>query len=438
MALRITGVEGWAAKAGITPGMELVAINGETIRDFIDYNWFSALPQVELTCGVAGGQRRFRIRKPADEPIGLELDGLYPNERQCCNRCVFCFVDQLPKGARESLHLKDDDWRYSVLFGNYVTLTNIGEREFERILKRKPSPLYVSVHATDPAVRVRMMGNPDAGGILAQLKRLAEAGIILHTQIVLVPGYNDGAVLRRSLAELFALYPAVRTVSVVPLGMTSHRQGLPVLPPVGRAEAQAAVATVEEFAGECLGRSGVRFAFAADELYERANLPPKRYPDGENNPQVGNGVGMVSNMLDEFEWALTDLPKCLPAPRYVTIVTGVSAYGFISEMCQGLMERVGNLQVEVIRAENRLFGPQVTVAGLLGGADIARAAEGHDLGREVLISAAALRAGEDIFLDDMTLAELEEKLGTPVRAVPSDGEAFALAVCGIEEETLGQ
>ncbi len=437
MALRITGVDGRAARAGVEPGMDLLGINGEPVLDFIDYNWFSAQGRLELTCATAAGQRVFRIQKPAEEPLGLVLDGLYPDEHRCCNRCVFCFVDQLPEGMRDSLYVKDDDWRYSVLFGNYVTLTNVGEREFERIVRRQPSPLYVSVHATDPEVRKRMMGNPRAGNILERLTRLAQAGIILHTQIVLVPGYNDGAVLDRSLRDLFALYPAVRTVAVVPLGMTCHRQGLTQLAPVGQAEAKEAILQVERFAQECRERCGEGFAYAADELYERAGLPPKRYPDGGHTPQLGNGVGMVSTMLDEFEWALEELPASLPAPRRVSIVTGVSAFGVISTIARQLEERLPNLKVNVIRAENRLFGPTVTVAGLLGGADIAAATQGQDLGQEMLFSAAALRTGEDVFLDDMTLQALEEYLEVPVRAVACDGESFVRAVCGIEEEPLG-
>lgn len=434
MALQITGVQGRAQRAGIRPGWTLLSINGEPVLDFIDYNWFSAQEELEILADTGAGERHIVVCKPAEEPLGLELEGLYPQERQCANRCVFCFVDQMAPGMRDSLYVKDDDWRYSVLFGNYITLTNISDREFERILKREPSPLYVSVHATDPAVRQRMMENDRAGRILEQLRRLGEAGIVLHCQIVLVPGYNDGEVLRGSLRDLWALYPAVRTVAVVPVGLTQFRQGLPQLQPVDRDAALAAVQIVESFSEECKLQRDVRFAFAADELVERAGLPPRRY-DGEHTPQVANGVGLVSNLLDEFEWALEDLPAKLDAPRRVTIITGTSAYGLMEQIAQTISQRVGNLSVRVIKAQNRLFGDSVTVVGLLSGEDFAAAAQGQDLGDVLLISQAALRSGEDVFLDGMTLEQLSRQVGVPVRATGCDGEALARAICGLEDNT---
>ena len=433
MALLITGVDGPAKKAGIAPGSRLVAVNGEPVQDFVDFNWFSALPRLDLTIETEQGTKTVAIVKRPELPVGLDLDGLYPEERRCANRCVFCFVDQMPKGMRGSLYVKDDDWRYSVLFGNYITLTNVSDTEFERILKRAPSPLYVSIHATDPAVRSAMMGNKTAGRILEQLRRLGEAGISVHCQIVLVPGLNDGAVLLRSLEELWSLYPAVRTVAVVPLGLTCHRDGLAELKPVGREEAAQAVKTVERFAMRCLAERGIRFAFVSDEMIERAGLPPMRYADGEHTPQLANGVGLVSGLLDEFEWALGELPDELDIPRRVTVVTGVSACRLMEKISVELMNAVANLRVDVLCVENRLFGPQVTVAGLICGTDIAAAAKGKTLGDELLIPQAALRSGEDVFLDGMTLMEISEITGIPARAVPCDGAALAFAACALEE-----
>ncbi len=435
MALQITGAQGRAKRAGIQPGWRLLSINGEPVLDFIDYNWFSAQTDLDILVDTGKGEKSIRVYKPAEEPLGLDLEGLYPQERQCANRCVFCFVDQMAPGMRDSLYVKDDDWRYSVLFGNYITLTNVGEREFQRILRRAPSPLYISVHATDPDVRVRMMGNESAGRILEQLRALGEAGIQMHCQIVLVPGYNDGDVLLRSLRDLWALHPAVRTVAVVPVGLTRFREGLPELLPVDRAAALAAVETVENFAQGCLQAKGVQFAFAADELVERAGLPPRRY-GGEHTPQVANGVGLVSNLLDELEWALQDLPEELPVLRRVSIITGTSAYGLMENVAAQLSARVRNLEIQVIRAQNRLFGSSVTVVGLLSGADIAEAAAGHNLGDEVLISQAALRSGEDVFLDGMTLSELARRVGVPVRAVGCDGEALARAICSLQDHSV--
>lgn len=433
MGLLITSVYGPAKKAGIRPGSTLHAISGEPVLDFVDFNWFSAHTELELEVQAGQSRAKFRLQKRAEEPIGLELDGLYPDERHCANRCEFCFVDQMPAGMRDSLYVKDDDWRYSVLFGNYITLTNIPERDFDRLLRRAPSPLYVSVHATDPDVRAAMMGNRNAGRIMEQLKRLASVGITMHCQVVLVPGHNDGDVLRKTLADLYSLHPAVRTVAVVPLGLTSHRLGLAELNPVGRPEALDAVRIVEGFSARCRQECGVRFAFVSDEMVERAGLPAVRYDDGEHNPQLANGVGMVSDLLDEFEWALAELPARLERYRAVTIATGVSAAGLMGKIAGDLMGRVQNLSVQVLRVENRLFGEQVTVAGLICGGDIAKAAEGHVLGDELLLPQASLKSGENIFLDGMTLQDLSQKINTPVRAVACDGAALAVAACGLEE-----
>jgi putative radical SAM enzyme (TIGR03279 family) len=433
MALLIIGSEGKAREAGIEAGSRLVSINGEPVLDFVDYHWFSAMERLDIEIEAEGRRRRHRVLKRAEEPIGLELDGLYPAERRCANRCVFCFVDQTPAGMRESLYVKDDDWRYSVLFGNYITLTNVKEAEFRRILRRQPSPLYVSVHATDPDVRARLMGNPAASAIMEQLKRLAGAGIFMHCQVVLVPGWNDGAVLDETLNDLYALYPGVRTAAVVPVGLTAHRQGLTRLEPVKKADAAEAVEAVERISSRSMAEHGVRFAFASDEMIERAGLPPKRYEGGEYAPQLANGVGLASELLDDFEWALGELPGELRTPRRVTIATGVSAAGLMEKIASELMRKVRNLTVGVWTVENGLFGPQVTVAGLIAGADILRAAAGRSPGDALLVPRAALKSGEDIFLDGMSTGYLSEKLGASVAAVPCDGAALAYAACGLEE-----
>lgn len=430
----ITGAEGPAAKAGIKAGGRLVSIDGEPVLDFIDYNWFSARNHLTVIVESEQGKKIHKVVKKAEEPLGLSLDGLYPEERRCANRCVFCFVDQMPGGLRESLYVKDDDWRYSVLFGNYITLTNIPEAEFERIVRRKPSPLYVSVHATDPGLRASMMGNPRAADILPQLKRLTDAGIMVHCQVVLVPGFNDADMLQRTLTGLYGLHPGVRTVAVVPVGLTCHRLGLPELRPVGETEAREAIDIVEGFAGRCTEEHGASFSFASDEMYLRAGLPAPRYEGGEYTPQLANGVGLVSDLLEGFEWALGELPARLAEPRAVSIATGVSAFPLMEKIARELERRVGNLRADVVKVENRLFGPQVTVAGLLCGEDIAAAAVGCSLGEELMVPMSALRAGEDVFLDGMTLGELAGRLGTPVKAVPCDGAALAFALCGLEED----
>ncbi len=433
MGLRIAGVYGPAKKAGVKPGGTLSSISGEPVLDFVDYNWFSAQSELEIAVDNGGNRQTYIVRKSADEPIGLDLEGLYPDEKHCANRCEFCFVDQMPCDMRESLYIKDDDWRYSVLFGNYITLTNLSEREFQRLCKRAPSPLYVSVHATDPDVRASMMGNRSAGQIMDQLSRLSEAGIAIHCQVVLVPGHNDDTVLRRTLADLYSLYPSVRTVAVVPVGLTGHRGGLADLKPVGRQDALSVVGIVHEFAESCLAERSIRFAYVSDEMVERAGLPPVRYRDGEHTPQLANGVGLISGLLDEFEWARNDLPRSLERPRIVTIATGVSAFGLMEKLALEMECIVSGLRVNVLKVENRLFGPQITVAGLLCGDDIAEAATSMVLGDELLVPQAALKSGEDVFLDGLTVMELSQRINTPVRVVACDGAALAFVACGLEE-----
>ena len=437
MATTITRVDrqSAAAQAGIMAGMKLVTVNGQPILDFIDYEAFSAVER--LTIVVEDGQehRTFQFSKPMEQDLGLDLDlDLYPTERHCANHCIFCFVDQTPPGMRASLYGKDDDWRYSMMFGNYVTLTNVSDADFERLIARQVSPLYISVHATDPDVRARMMGNPRAQYILDQLQRLAQGGITFHCQIVLCPGYNDGAVLERTLRDLYALHPAARSVAVVPVGLTQFRESLTALRLPTQAEAREVIHQVEAFAEHCLQQGGQRFAYASDEFYQLAGLPWPRYEGGLHTPQLSNGVGLMDSFLGEFAQALEDLePPPAGWQRKVTIATGRSAAATLRKLCQWLMGRCPGLDAQVVAVDNDYFGHHITVAGLLTGQDIAKALQGRELGEEVLISAACVRDGQDIFLDDWTLSDVEARVGVPVRPTDCDGYTFALAVLGREE-----
>lgn len=415
-----------AHDAGIRAGEVLLRINGEDIRDVVDYQYLSVLPDIDVT--LAG--RALHIEKEAGAPLGLVFEeALMDRQRTCANACIFCFIDQMPPGLRQTLYAKDDDWRLSLMMGNYVTLTNVGEREFARIIARRVSPLYISVHATDDAVRCRMMRNKRAGGILERLRVLAEAGIKFHLQVVLCPGWNDGAVLARTMTQLAGLYPAAQSMAVVPVGMTKFRAQLVDITPVNRAKARALLDQVEDFQRRALVKLGTRFVFPSDEWYVLAGRDVPAYEAYETFPQIDNGVGMMALLRDEFTCALDDLPR-EHAPRRVTVVTGKSAAGFL----EALIAPLAGVQAQIVPVVNRFFGERITVAGLVTGGDIARALAGRDLGQEVLLPATMLRAQGDRFLDDMTLAELQQALGAPVRAVPVEGEALACALAGINGE----
>lgn len=424
-----------AERAGLRAGMKLLTVNGRPVLDFIDYEDVSAQEQLTVVAQERGQSREFVFSKAMEDELGLELDlELYPPERHCANHCIFCFVDQTPEGMRESLYGKDDDWRYSMMFGNYVTLTNLSEADFERLLARHVSPLYVSVHATDPEVRVRMMANPRAGKILEQLQRLAEGGIEFHCQVVLCPGYNDGEVLDRTLRELYALHPAARSVAVVPVGLTRYREGLSALRVPSEAEARSLIGQVESFAQHCTEQGAERFAYASDEFYQLAKLPWPRYEGGLHTPQLSNGVGLMDSFLGEFAQALEHLEPQPPGwRRKVTIATGRSAAATLDRLCHMLMRQCPGLDAQVVMVPNHYFGPHITVAGLLTGQDITAELRGRALGEEILVSAACVRDGQDVFLDDWTLGDVERELQVPVRPVDCDGYTFALAVLGQEE-----
>ncbi len=422
-----------AWRAGLRSGMRLLTMNGEPVLDFIDYEYFSA--QRRIRCRMEGDEREYLIRKQAYEPLGMELETeLYPPERRCANRCIFCFEDQLPPGVRDSLHAKDDDWRYSLLFGNYVTLTNMKEADFARLIARRVSPIYVSVHATDPEVRVDMMANPRAGAIMEQLTRLKEGGITFHAQVVLCPGINDGDVLERTIHDLWSLYPAAQSVAVVPLGMTHFRQGLRELTPVDAACACRVIRQVEAFSRWTRQAHGLDFAYASDEMYQIAHMDWPRYDAGGHQPQIANGVGLFHDLLADFDAALADAPARLAVPRQITLATGYSAYETLKDMMARLSAHTKGFSARVVRIRNDFFGDTITVAGLLTGGDLARQLEGLPLGDALLIPGSSLKDGDTLFLDDTTLEQLAQRLRVPVIPVPDDGYRLVELALGIKEE----
>ena len=408
-----------------------------SIRDVLDYRFYLTDPCVTLTLHRGAELVEISIRKGEYEDIGLEFETpLMDKKHSCANRCVFCFIDQLPKGMRESLYFKDDDDRLSFLHGNYVTLTNLKDEDIQRILTMHISPVNVSVHTTNPELRVKMMKNKRAGEVLKYLRTMADAGIALCTQIVLCKGWNDGAELDRTMRDLAEYVPALRSCSIVPVGLTCYREGLEPLEAFTPAECAKIIDQVNAFGDQCLQRHGTRLFYCADELYVRAgrDLPEEDFY--EDYSQIQNGVGMLTSMRSEFDFELGYLDELLPQaklPRTVSVVTGEAAYEHLSALCKRLEERVDGLTVRVHKIVNHYFGERVTVAGLLTWQDVASQLQGKSLGDELLFPSVMLKADEDVFLDDMTPADLSEALGgIPCRATESDGALFLRALLGID------
>ena len=427
---------GIAAKANILAGDVLESINGHEIRDVLDYRFYLTDTDVRLSLVRNGNAYAVRINKGEYDDIGLEFETpLMDKKHSCANRCVFCFIDQLPQGMRESLYFKDDDDRLSFLHGNYVTLTNLRDADIDRLITMHISPVNVSVHTTNPELRVKMMKNKRAGEVLSYLGRLADAGIALCTQIVLCKGLNDSAELDRTMRDLAAYHPALRSCAIVPVGLTKHREGLYPLELFSPEECAAVIEQVNEFGEKCLEKYGTRLFYCSDEFYVRAGLPLPSEDFYEDYSQIENGVGMLTSLESEFDFELQYLEEWLEqfrAPRTVSVVTGAAAYDYIARLCEKLEARASGLRIHVYKVINHFFGENVTVAGLLTGKDVSEQLLGKELGDELLFPSVMLRADGDVFLDDMTPAELSARLGG-VRVCPSvsDGAELLKALLGV-------
>lgn len=421
-----------AERVGVKAGDVLVSLGGHPVRDVLDYRFYLAESCLSLVCLRDGASLCFTIKKGEYEDIGLDFETpLMDAKKTCHNKCIFCFIDQMPKGYRDTLYFKDDDSRLSFLQGNYVTMTNMTEEDIDRIIKMRMSPLHVSIHTTNPELRVKMMRNKRAGEVLKYLDKLAEAGITLRGQIVLCRGINDGEELLRSLRDLLSLVPALDSLSVVPAGLTKHREGLYPLTPFSKEESLSVVRTVERFAEECYHRHGMRVFAAADEWYLKAGIPLPDEEAYEGYPQMENGVGMLTSFEREFAFALNGMTEEEKAvTRTVTVGTGRAAAPLLSALAQRLCDVCKGLTVRVVTVENEFFGSEITVAGLLTGEDYLRALRGQDLGDALLISRTSLRAEGDLFLCGMAKDELSRSLGVPVLAVENDGYAFFEALLG--------
>ena len=425
-----------AAAAGILAGDVLLAINGNDIADVLDYRFYLAEPSVLLSLTRDGAPFTVCIKKSTYDDIGLVFETPLMDKKRCCaNRCIFCFIDQLPKGLRPSLYFKDDDARLSFLHGNYITLTNLRDKDIDRIIKMHISPINVSVHTTNPALRCDMMKNRRAGEVLAYLERLAKAGIRLCGQIVLCRGINDGAELDRSMRELARLAPHMSSVSIVPAGLTRYREGLYPLTPFTPEECRAVIDQVNRFGDACQRELGYRMFCVADEFYLKAGLPLPEEDYYGDYEQIENGVGMLRSLMAEFADELTYLGDLVGdtdsfPPRHVSLATGKAAAPTMRYLAALLEKRLSGIQISVYEIENRFFGEEITVAGLLTGKDMAEQLQGKSLGDELLIPATTLRAEGDLFLCGMTPGELSLTLGVPVVPVKGDGAALLAALVG--------
>lgn len=417
-----------AERAGVLCGDALVAVNGLVIHDVLDYRYAITEKQLEITVNRNGTEQTVTLTKGEYEDPGMEFPTALMDKKQVCgNHCVFCFIDQNPRGMRRSIYLKDDDARLSFLHGSYITLTNLTDADVDRIIQMHLT-VNVSVHTTDPALRCKMLGNPKAGDSLRHLYRMAEHGIRMDCQIVLCPGWNDGDALHRTLADLFKLVPAVTSIAVVPLGLTKHRTHLCKLQPFTKESAKATVEQIEAVQRWSLGEHGSRIVYASDELYLLAGLPLPDADSYEGYPQYENGVGMLRAILDEFSDALTDA-EYQGAMRTLTIATGTAAAPFFDRMMEDLHAKCSQITVNVIAVRNDFYGESVTVAGLLTGQDLLAQLKGRPLGEAVLLSETCLRH-DDVFLDDMTRSELSAALGVPVVRTAVDGYVLLQTILG--------
>lgn len=421
-----------AEKKGILSGDILLSVNDNEVTDVLDYRFY--LTERKVCLRLLRGEKEYKVklRKGEYDDIGLAFETpLMDKKHTCKNACIFCFIDQMPKGYRDTLYFKDDDSRLSFLQGSYVTLTNMTDADIDRIIKMRLSPLHVSVHTTNPTLRVQMMKNPRAGDVLSYLPRLAEAGIAIAAQIVLCRGVNDGEELLRSMHDLAALYPALDSVSIVPAGLTKFREGLCPLTPFTPEECAAVVNMVEDFASACYRAKGAYLFHASDEFYLKAGLPLPAEERYEGYPQLENGVGMLTSFENDFLYAGEDAPAAIP-PRRVTVATGEAAYPLLKRLSLSAMEKTKGLTVDVVCIKNDFFGPEITVAGLLTGKDYLASLAGKELGDALLISRTSLRAEGDLFLCGMAKDELASALGVPVIPVENDGADFLAALYGEE------
>ncbi len=420
----------------IRAGDRLLAINDQEIEDIFDYQYYVENEYLEVLIEKPDKEQwLLEVEKDEDEDLGIVFErGLMDDYRSCQNKCIFCFIDQMPKGMRETLYFKDDDSRLSFLQGNYVTLTNMSDHDLERIIRYRLSPINISFQTMNPALRCKMLNNRFAGQALEKADRLFEAGIAMNGQIVLCRGINDGEELAYSIRKLTEYIPVLESVSVVPVGLSRYREGLYPLEPFDREDARQVLAMIHGFQEEIYARHGIHFVHASDEWYLLAGeeFPAQECYDGYL--QLENGVGMMRLLMDEFDDALRNLKKPLKdVSREISIATGRLAYPCISGMARRMTKLFPGLTIHVYEIINHFFGEQITVTGLLTGKDIMEQLRGKPLGERLLLSCSMLRSTEPVFLDDVTPGQMEKALQVKTDIVKSSGYDFVNAVLGIED-----
>lgn len=417
-----------AEEAGIEKGDKLLTINGEPVYDIFDYRYLSAEEELLLELQKSDGEIwEIEIEKDQYEDLGIEFEcPMIEDAKSCTNKCIFCFIDQLPNGMRESLYFKDDDSRLSFLTGNYVTLTNMSDRQLERVIKYKMSPVNISVHTTNPDLRVFMLNNKFAGEIIKKVRMLTDGGILVNCQIVLCRNINDKDELDKTIFDLATLHPKIGSISVVPVGITKYRDSLYKLEPYDKKSSIEVISQITKWQERFLEEYGTRLVYAADEFYIMSGMDLPGYKEYEDFPQIENGVGLMAQFIQEFFEYLDnpDISLQIKSEKTISVATGALAYSYIRRLSDFIAGRINGLKINVYEIKNCFFGENVTVAGLLTGTDIMAQLSGRDLGEKLLISRSMLKAGEDIFLDDCTVKELEENLKVKVCPVENNGKEF--------------
>lgn len=413
----------------LNTGDELLRINGKKMKDVIDYHYLIHDENLTLLVIKPDGEEwELEIEKDYEEDLGIEFeDGLMDQYQSCYNKCVFCFIDQNPKGMRDTIYFKDDDARLSFLQGNYITLTNMSEEEVERICFYKLSPINISVHTTDEQLRCQMLNNRFAGEKLKYLQRFYDAGLEMNGQVVLCPEYNDGKQLDKTIKDLSKYLPYMKSMSVVPVGLSKHRENLTQLRKFTKEEARQVIEQVTNWQKKIKKERGTRFVFLSDEWYLNAELPIPEEVEYEGYPQIENGVGMIRSLITEVEEALSN-QSCDDKNRHLSLVTGMLAADTMRYVISKINEKYPNTKVTVYPIVNEFYGHDITVAGLLTGQDIIAQLKGKELGEALLMPNVMLRSGEDVLLDDLTVKDIENALQTTVRIVKSDGMSLVTSI----------
>ncbi|MDY3972213.1 MAG: DUF512 domain-containing protein [Clostridia bacterium] len=423
-----------AEEAGLEIGDKLISINGHDFHDILEYRYLTAEYEVTLEVLKKDGTTEMITVENDYEDLGIEFaEGLIDEAQSCKNKCIFCFIDQLPKGMRETVYFKDDDTRLSFLQGNYVTLTNMSDEEIDRLIKMRVSPINVSVHATEPELRCKMLNNRFAGKCYDIMKRFAENDIYMNCQIVLCPGINDGENLKRTLSDLGALFPNVNSISVVPVGLTRYRDGLYPLTPFTKESSAETIRFVEEIQNEFLEKLGTRLVYLSDEFYVDAGIPVPDAESYEGFPQIENGVGLIASMQEEFDSAMR-LLKNKKRSRHVSVATGEIAEGFIKGLAEKIEQLCEGVKVDVYPIKNNFFGGGVSVSGLVCGCDIIKQLKDKIKTDTLLIPHSMLRDDDNIFLDDTTVEDVEKALDVKIVPVLNDGYEFVEKILDEELE----